>query len=72
MRTRLEVSFRRGPLALHRIMLAVHPDDPHTELIAASESTPRGFSLNQVEELSQQLGLHYQMAFRQPGCVQVE
>ena len=68
MRTRPEVSFRCGPLALHRIMLAVHPEDPHTELIAASESTRHGFSLHQVEELSQQLGLHYQMAFREPGA----
>ena len=68
MRTRPEVSFRCGPLALHRIMLAVHPGDPHTELIAASESTPRGFSLNQVEELSRRLGLHYRMAFREPGA----
>jgi len=49
---RAEVSFRCGPLAIHRVMLAVHPDDPHTELITGSRSTPRGFSLNQVEELS--------------------
>ena len=68
MRTRPEVSFRCGPLALHRIMLAVHPDDPRTELIAASESTQRGFSLNQLEELSGRLGLHYRMAFREPGA----
>ena len=68
MRNRPEVSFRCGPLALHRIMLAVHPEDPHTELIAACESTPSGFSLNQVDELSRQLGLHYQMAFREPGA----
>jgi RHS repeat-associated protein len=68
MRNRPEVSFRCGPLALHRIMLAVHPEDPHTELIAACESTPSGFSLNQVDELSRTLGLHYQMAFREPGA----
>ena len=49
-------------------MLAVHPGDPHTELIAASESTRHGFSLQQVEQLSQRLGLHYQMAFREPGA----
>jgi RHS repeat-associated protein len=68
MRTRPEVSFRCGPLALHRIMLAVHPEDPHTELVAACESTPAGLSLNQVEALSRRLGLHYQMAFREPGA----
>jgi RHS repeat-associated protein len=71
MRTRPAVSFRCGPLALHRIMLAVHPEDPRADLIAASESTPRGFSLLQVEQLSQQLGLHYQMAFREPGAALV-
>ena len=68
MRARPGVSFRCGPLALHRIMLAVHPEDPRTDLIAASESTPHGFSLHQVEELSRQLGLHYQVAFREPGA----
>lgn len=68
MQTRPGVSFRCGPLALHRIMLAVHPEDPRTDLIAASESTTRGFSLLQVEQLSRQLGLNYQMAFREPGA----
>jgi len=68
MRTRPEVSFRCGPLALHRIMLAVHPENPRSPLIAASESTQRGFSLYQLKELSQQLGLHYRMAFRESGA----
>jgi RHS repeat-associated protein len=68
MRARPEVSFRCGPLALHRIMLALRPEDPRTELIAATESTSRGFALSQVEELSRLLGLHYRMAFRQPGA----
>jgi RHS repeat-associated protein len=68
MRARPGVSFRCGPLALHRIMLAVHPEDPRTGLIAASESTRRGFSLHQLEDLAQRLGLHYQAAFREPGA----
>jgi RHS repeat-associated protein len=63
-----ETSFRCGPLALHRIMLAEHPDDPRTELVDATESTRRGCSLHQVEAISQQLGLDYQMAFRSPGA----
>jgi hypothetical protein len=58
MQTRPGVSFRCGPLALHRIMLAVHPEDPRSELVAASQSTPRGFSLHQVAEFSRRLGLH--------------
>lgn len=68
MLARPEVSFRCGPLALHRIMLAAHPGDQHAELIAASGSSRRGFSLRQVQELSEQLGLHYQTAFRDPGA----
>lgn len=64
-----EVSFRCGPLAIHRVMLAVHPDNPHTELITGSRSTPRGCSLNQVEELSQQPCLHYHAKHvRHSGC----
>ena len=68
MRGRPEVSFRCGPLALHRIMLAVHPENPRTELIAQSVSAPDGFTLSQLAELSQRLGLHYQAAFRPPGA----
>ena len=68
MQARPEISFRCGPLALHRIKLAVHPDDPQSELIDASESTQQGFSLHQVAELSHTLGLDYQMAFRYKGA----
>lgn len=64
MQNRPEISFRCGPLALHRIKLAVHPHDPQSEMIDSSESTQRGFSLHQVAELSHRLGLDYQMAFR--------
>jgi RHS repeat-associated protein len=63
-----ETSFRCGPLALHRIMLIVHPDDPRSEMIDASKSTQRGFSLREVAALSWQLGLNYEMAFRGRGA----
>jgi RHS repeat-associated protein len=65
MKNRPESAFRCGPLALHRIKLHVDPEHPGTDLIHDSTSTQQGFSLSQVEELSQQLGLHFQMAFRQ-------
>lgn len=68
MQTRPEISFRCGPLALHRIMLAVNPDNPQSELIDATESTQQGFSLNQVTEFSHRLGLNFQMAFRDRGA----
>ena len=67
MQIRPEISFRCGPLALHRIMLSVHPDNPQSALIDAAESTQHGFSLHQVAELSHQLGLNLQMAFRAQG-----
>src|SRR5262249_35641958 len=67
MRTRPEISFRCGPLALHRIKLSVDPQNPGTDVVHAAASTPRGLSLLQVAELSQQLRLDFPMAYRQPG-----
>lgn len=65
---RPEIAFRCGPFALHRIQLSLDPANPGTELIRTCASTPRGFSLLQTEELSQKLGLHLQMAFRDEGA----
>jgi Peptidase C39 family len=68
MLTRPGISFRCGPLALHRIMLAVYPDNPQSELIDATVSTQQGFSLCQVAEISQRIGLDYRIAFREQGA----
>jgi hypothetical protein len=68
MQYRPEISFRCGPLALHRIKLSIDPDSPGTDLIRAAESKKEGFSLLQVAELSRQLGLNFQMAFRGTGA----
>jgi RHS repeat-associated protein len=65
MQNRPEISFRCGPLALHQIKLSLTPDNPGSELVHASASTQEGFSLPQVAELSQQLGLNFQLAFRE-------
>lgn len=64
MENRPEIAFRCGPFALHQIKLSLDPTNPGTELILASASTQRGFSLLQTEKLSQKLGLCFQMAFR--------
>jgi hypothetical protein len=64
MENRPEIAFRCGPFALHQIKLSLDPTNPGTELIQASASTPKGFSLLQTEELSHKLGLFFQMAFR--------
>jgi RHS repeat-associated protein len=65
MQNKPEVSFRCGPLALLRIKLATDTKHPATEEIMKSASTQQGFSLPQVAELSQKVGLNYQMAFRE-------
>jgi RHS repeat-associated protein len=66
MKTRPEIAFRCGPLALHRIKLALDPANPGTDAILAAASSHRGCSLRQVAELSATLGLGFQMAFRDP------
>lgn len=68
MRNRPQISFRCGPLALHRIKLTVDPANPQTELIDASESSACGLSLQQVAALSQTVGLDQQIAFRNAGA----
>jgi hypothetical protein len=65
MENRPEIAFLCGPFALHRIKLCLDPTNPGTELIQACASTQRGFSLLQIEELSQELGLYFRMVFRE-------
>jgi RHS repeat-associated protein len=67
MQNRPEVSFRCGPLALHRIRMASHLSGPEDAEIFNSASTQKGFSLTQVAELSRKVGLNYQTAFREQG-----
>ena len=59
-----KVSFRCGPLALQSIKRALSPDAPGDMAIFNSASTQQGFALPQVAQLSKQVGLNYQMAFR--------
>ena len=68
MKDRPEISFRCGPLALHRIMLSLNPQHAGTEIIFDSASTTNGLSLAQVAALSQKVDLNYQMAFREKGA----
>ncbi len=65
MRTRPEVSFRCGPLALQSVKRSLDPQSPVDAEIRDSVSTPDGFSLPQVAELSKKVGINYQMAFRE-------
>jgi RHS repeat-associated protein len=70
MKERPGVSFRCGPLALERIKLSLDPNQAAEaiEIIRKSASTERGFSLTQVAELSQKVGLTLQMARRDRGA----
>lgn len=68
MNHRPEIAFRCGPLALHRIKLTFDPQNHGTNIIMDSASTQQGFSLPQVRELSQKLGMNYQMARREKGA----
>jgi RHS repeat-associated protein len=62
-----EISFRCGPLALLSIQRMRDPETPGDVMpLINSASTHQGFSLAQVAELSQAVGLNYQMAFRNP------
>jgi hypothetical protein len=69
---RPDISFRCGPLALHRILLAYNPTraaqhDAFTAIFE-SASTQSGFSLPELTRLSRTVGLNYQMAFREHGA----
>jgi RHS repeat-associated protein len=68
MKERPGIAFRCGPLALHRIKLAVDAKNPGDLTIFKSASTQQGFSLAQVADLSSKVDLHYQMAFREKGA----
>jgi len=67
MQHRPEVAFRCGPLALDRINAYQDPSKAGSLLVRDSKSTTNGFSLDQVAELSRQLGMNYQMAYRTRG-----
>lgn len=60
------IAFRCGPLALQSIKRALNSQAPLEPAILNSASTQQGFSLAQVEELSRQIGLNFQMASRVP------
>ena len=62
-----EIAFRCGPLALDRIRAYRNSTSALHPVIWNSKSTTNGMSLTEVAELSMDLGMNYQMAFRSPG-----
>jgi RHS repeat-associated protein len=70
MRNKPEVSFRCGPLALRSVCKLLRPSGVDVDsLIQQSISTYKGFSLSQLYQLSQDVGLRFQLAKRKPGAV---
>jgi RHS repeat-associated protein len=63
-----EIAFRCGPLALSRILARQDPTKLDSRALFTSKSTTNGFSLSQVAALSRELGMNYQMAYREPGA----
>jgi RHS repeat-associated protein len=66
MQHRPGIAFKCGPLALDWILAENDPSKAANPLVNQAESTTNGFSLSQVAELSGQLGMNYQAAFRSP------
>jgi len=66
-----ERAFRCGPLALDRILAVERPKDVASLPIHDAPSTTNGFSLARVAQLSRELGMNFQMAFRRPGAALV-
>ena len=64
------IAFRCGPMALTRISQSQKGKySPKTlEVLNAAQSTRKGTNLAQVQKLSVQAGMNYQMAFRTPGA----
>jgi RHS repeat-associated protein len=67
MRLYPEDAFRCGPMALHRILMARALPDKDSVLLR-TRSTTRGTSLLQVWGWAKEVGLNYQIAYRQPGA----
>ena len=67
MLNRPERSFKCGPYALRSILR--HLDAPLTsdEPVFLAESTDVGFHLDELRQLSEDVGLNYQSAYRTPG-----
>jgi RHS repeat-associated protein len=71
MRNRPGYCFRCGPLALDKILLRTAPGKTANPAFEEYQSPTNGFTLPQIGELAQRLGMDYQMAFRSPGAAVV-
>jgi RHS repeat-associated protein len=68
MKNRPGDSFKCGAFALDSIQTFANKKNAHDRLVEKAQSSPKGFSLTQVRDLSNSLKMNYQMAKRQPGA----
>lgn len=61
-------AFRCGPLAVSRLYQLVHPHQTIPVIIAEMKSTKEGTCLSDLSRLASDVGLAYQMAFREAGA----
>lgn len=67
MKSRPEISFKCGPYALNKLYTLKNKTGMPSEKLMKAASTPQGFSLTDIAKMSHEIGLNYQMAFREPG-----
>ena len=63
-----EKSFKCGPFALDSLLSSLKGKRVHHPLVFKTNSTDKGTNLAQVKALSDEVGLHYQVAKRSPGA----
>jgi RHS repeat-associated protein len=63
-----EESYRCGPLAIESILKAKKLTPATEAIITRYKSTAKGISMDNVKNLADAVGLHYQLAFRSPGA----
>ncbi len=68
MKTRPEVSFKCGPYALNKLYTLKNKTGLPSALLMKAASTPQGFSLSDIARMAHDIGLDYQVAFREPGA----
>jgi len=68
MKNKPGLAFRCGPLAISRIYQTLHPGVAVPDSIRAFQSTQEGTCLANLNTLAEQVGLEYQIAFRNPGA----
>jgi RHS repeat-associated protein len=64
-------SFKCGPYAVNCILNIGKPTETLNPLVDKLDSTPQGTSLSAVKKLADRVGLHYQLAKRNPGATMI-